>query len=894
MIMPWDVEPLTMLGFAVRATVVLATGLVLAWLVRKDSAQSRHRLWTATLFVLLLLPPVALWAPAWQLPLLPSHDAVAAGTPAVASTDVALAGPRKAADPGMAADPPMFADPGTADASGIRPASAVRSEGVVVEPGPSRRAEVQPAAWTGVVLDTEDAAHFAGSPASPSFPLPHPLLVWAIGCLAGLIVVAAGLLRWRMLIRRGTPVEDPLWVREMHAIACRLGLRRSVRLVASDAATTPMTGGVRRPVILLPASSAAWDAERRRVVLMHEMVHVRRCDALRQLMRGVVLALYWFHPLAWVAARLAATSREEACDERVLQLGSRPSEYARHLMSLAATRAGYGPAPLAALSLVQRSRPRLERRIMAILRPHRPRTSALVTGALLAVTGLLGVSAAIAHPVPRVEGDAGVIAAEPVALLTAGDGETPAAPVRTAGPPPETSASDAGVDESVAVSLTGVPAGGKSVVRESPEDVSMTDGPGALQTSRLQEVECVSPSSVAEDFGAGDAVDVTGLDGEDLAGALIRVSKSGGGSYPDGDRVAWASIDDVRLCMRVHGDVELGASEDHSIAADGWILLESEGERLHRLIIRPGDGGLEHEWNVGGESRPFDELAREWRDGMLAVLKGTMEIYRIRGEESELQDRISRRRGAVSELEGQATYDRGVVAGLQSQVAYRQSVVADLLNQISYHQEVLSGMRDEIAYHRGVVSGMRDEIAMHRDRVAAFEEVKSSYEAQITAIIPRLKTASSAERQQIEETIKAWEDRIRGTVEQIQAYGLNARVQKIETGIRNYGLDARVRSVEQQIVNHEQRAGLEEIEAAIEEQSKLLDEVTRRTEQAITARETRIRDTGQEIAVSTSPDDEVARLEQQLRGLDADGTVALIEQLIEDVSVKLLELIRQL
>ena len=46
--------------------------------------------------------------------------------------------------------------------------------------------------------------------------------------------------------------------------------------------------------------------------------------------------------------------------------------------------------------------------------------------------------------------------------------------------------------------------------------------------------------------------------------------------------------------------------------------------------------------------------------------------------------------------------------------------------------------------------------------------------------------------------------------------------------------------------------------------------------------------------MSTSADDEVARLEQQLRGLDADGTVALIEQLIEDVGVELLELIRRL
>ena len=115
-----------------------------------------------------------------------------------------------------------------------------------------------------------------------------------------------------------------------------------------------MTGGFRKAVILLPASSATWESERRTVVLMHEVVHVRRRDALRQLLSGIVLSLYWFHPLGWVASRLAAASREEACDERVLELGSRPSEYARHLMSLA-TGTTSARLPVASLSMARQS-----------------------------------------------------------------------------------------------------------------------------------------------------------------------------------------------------------------------------------------------------------------------------------------------------------------------------------------------------------------------------------------------------------------------------------------------------------------------------------------------------------------------------------------------------------
>ncbi len=911
-VLPWEAELLTMLGFAVRATVVLATGLVLAWLVRKEPARTRHRLWTATLFVLLLLPPIALWAPAWELPLLPSGTDAASGAPAA----------------GSAAVPP--ADPPAGSRSPDRSGSGGRSEEPVGGSAQLQRAAVamagpEPPAAAGEAVGGAEAQRSEAGPAtarsegnpetivrvgrepvSRPFPLPYPMVVWATGCLVGLGVLAAGLLRWRVLVRKGIPVQHAPWLREMQAVARNLGLRRRVRLIASNAITTPMTGGVWRPVILLPASCADWDRERRRVVLMHEMVHVCRCDALRQLMRGVVLALYWFHPLAWVTARFASISREEACDERVLQLGSRPSEYARHLMSLAAARSGFGSAPLAALSLVQRSRPRLEKRIMAILRPHRPRTSAAVTGCLLAVTGLLGVSAAIAHPVPMAgKSDPGVLPPEsvrvhdrqhtsalpatsvatppqsPVSGSVIGEpGEqTDAAGAAAPGDEPagqaEDGASGGGAlrparDEGVGDALAGASAPGPGANLESSTGTPIAAPHSAPRSRWLQDISCDRPSGASED------AEDRGVGG--FLGGMMKVANSGTASLEHGDdRYVWSTLDNVLLCMRLHGTVDLQEGRIRSLAADAWILLESKGDRLHRMVIRPGDG-LEHEWGIGGEDRPFDESAREWRDGMLAVLGGHLEIRRIREVESDLRARILNLGGVG-----------GVVSGLQSQVEYRQRVVSDLLNQISYHQEVLSGMRDEISYHRGVVSGMRAEIAMHRDRVAAFQEVKSSYEAQITAIIPRLKTADARTRDAIAQSIKGWEERIADIVAQIEEYDLYTRVSRIEDRIRNYDLDTRVQRIEQQITGYAGRAGLKEIEAQVEAQSALLDEVTRRTEDAI-RRETR----DEEGRTVHSPDVEISRLEQGIRDLDADAAVARIEQTIEEEMAKLIELVRRL
>lgn len=893
----WVADAAPLPGFLIRVTVVLATGLVLAWLIRKRSAQVRHRLWTATMLLLLLLPALSFWAPQWDVPLLPAPSGTGVEVEAID-----LTAPFPAWTPVSSASVPE-----TEPARGHETALADER---VLQPANGHGREPASA-------DNRESAVGSGNGSAngQSARPDRPLVLWAIGCLVGLISLAAGHLRFCKLVRGARPLADPRWIRDLQAAGSRLGLRGDVRLLVSDAAGTPMTGGFWRPVILLPASSATWDSARRTVVLMHELVHVRRRDALRQLMGGIVLALYWFHPLSWLAFRLASTSREEACDERVLELGSRPSEYARHLVSLA-TGTNTDRLPVAALSMARQSPSRLEKRIMAILRPRRPRPSALATTALVAAIAALAVSVAVTHPVHRESTDALAILADPPVAL----------------PDAKVGLEDTPVGEAVDEQARGAavtPAEGPSEAPGSGPPMSNPGDPADGSGERGVEAGVAGPAGEPAMEDRTPAVTGPGGGTESLAGAPATVSRDAPSRYapprpdlPDIDcdtlpqgvgnasgvgatrsrpdspprdvvRVVMETVDGVRLCMRIRTDAVLEGGELRSLAPDDWILLESEGDRVQRLIIRNVSGGFEHWWSVGGENRPFDDQAKEWRDGMLAVLGGHLEIGRIRREVSDLQEQISHHRAVVAGLQGQAAHERDVVASLQGQVSYYQGVVAGLLDQITYHQGVVAGMRDDIAYHRSVVSGLRDGITYHRARVAALQEVKSSYEAEITAIIPRLKTADARTRQSIEATISGLEERIEETEKQIEAYGLGGKVANINAEIRDYSLDAKVRNLEQQIRSYELQAGLQKIEVDIEEQSKRLDDVTRRAEEALRAREARIGEVEREVDAYYLGD-KVARLEQQIRDLGADEAVARVEQSIEEARQKLLELIGRL
>lgn len=104
-------------------------------------------------------------------------------------------------------------------------------------------------------------------------------------------------------------------------------------------------GGMAGRRILLPEDAMSWDTRALATVLHHERIHLRSWDGWKSVLAGVVLALYWYHPLVRRVVKTQFTLREQACDENVVkgcQLD--PIQYFQQVLSVVPTSDEKSPA----------------------------------------------------------------------------------------------------------------------------------------------------------------------------------------------------------------------------------------------------------------------------------------------------------------------------------------------------------------------------------------------------------------------------------------------------------------------------------------------------------------------------------------------------------------------
>ncbi len=160
--------------------------------------------------------------------------------------------------------------------------------------------------------------------------------VWLAGAASSLLVAA---IRWQLFLRRlrryPLRTDAALSVLAVQLVR-RLKVGRRVRLLITQSRIGPAVIGILRPTILLPAAIVAGRSPQDlEPILAHELLHVRRGDLWLAAGQVLAHALWWFHPLVWLANRLLAREAERCCDEQVLaELRCEPARYARSLLEI--------------------------------------------------------------------------------------------------------------------------------------------------------------------------------------------------------------------------------------------------------------------------------------------------------------------------------------------------------------------------------------------------------------------------------------------------------------------------------------------------------------------------------------------------------------------------------
>ena len=165
----------------------------------------------------------------------------------------------------------------------------------------------------------------------------------------------------------------------------------------SDRVETPLTWGVLKPAIVLPSYMSGWTEREREIVIRHERAHIERHDWMWQTVARMVTAVFWFHPLMWLADAALRREAEQAADDRVLAEGTAAVDYAERLLSVA--RRVHGPAPASAVAMVRR--PELEGRVRSILDSTRNRTRA----GIMAQIAIVVTAAAMLAPLTALSQD---------------------------------------------------------------------------------------------------------------------------------------------------------------------------------------------------------------------------------------------------------------------------------------------------------------------------------------------------------------------------------------------------------------------------------------------------------------------------------------------------------
>jgi len=365
-----------LLNVSLKATLLATVVWLTLTLFRVRSVTIRHRVWSLMLCSMILLPLVIHMAPEVAIPIAWMVNSVSDEISVTESTPVTEA-------------------PAETHAQRTTAISAIPTHELQIlpdRPQPNSVPLIADNALSPLVVQSPSLAqlHSAATPTVPRSSWMFAVgVIYALGVALLLTRIVVGIVCSMRLVDRARPVN----LSSNHD-----QVPTSARVLQSDEVLVPVTLGVWRPAIVLPADWNTWDHSLVEIAVAHEAEHLRRRDTLVGLLTAVNAALYWFHPIVWLLRRHINELAEQACDDQVIRTTGQRAEYAQVLVDMASHLAS-GAARYQPAGIGMASKPLVEKRIVRILDDHRPLDvrpgrmrslllASLVTTASIVIAGL--------------------------------------------------------------------------------------------------------------------------------------------------------------------------------------------------------------------------------------------------------------------------------------------------------------------------------------------------------------------------------------------------------------------------------------------------------------------------------------------------------------------------
>lgn len=180
------------------------------------------------------------------------------------------------------------------------------------------------------VVNPVISTSFAPNPGTSANPLqiliPVAANLWLLGVLILLAYTAISYLSLRLKLRTAVILRDNIF--------------------QCETVSSPFVLGILKPKIYLPYSM---DGNNLNHVVAHEQAHIKRKDHWWKPLGFLLLTVYWFNPLMWLAYILLCRDIELACDEKVIaELGNEQrADYTQALVACAVNRRMIAACPLA-------------------------------------------------------------------------------------------------------------------------------------------------------------------------------------------------------------------------------------------------------------------------------------------------------------------------------------------------------------------------------------------------------------------------------------------------------------------------------------------------------------------------------------------------------------------